>query len=186
MATSTGTDTPMRVVVAPDKFKGSLTAVEAARAIARGVTAACPDAEIEMVPMADGGEGTVLALVTATGGTFHDASVSGPLGEPVRARFGMLGDGRTAVVEMAAASGLVLVPRDRRDPLRASTRGTGELILAAIGAGARRVIVGIGGSATNDGGAGLAPAFGLGRPGPRGRQNEPGGGPLRPPHRVDP
>src|SRR4051795_7029059 len=110
----------MKVVVAPDKFKGSLTAPEAARAMARGVAASAPDAEIDLAPMADGGEGTVEALVAATSGTFHEAGVNGPLGEPVRARFGMLGDGRTAVIEMAAASGLVLVPHARRDPLRAT------------------------------------------------------------------
>src|SRR5262245_45837689 len=121
----------MRVVVAPDKLKGSLTAPAAAEAIARGVRAAIPDAEIDLAPMADGGEGIVDALVAATLGTFHDAVVSGPLGEPVRARFGLLGDGRTAVIEMAAASGLVLVPKAQRDPLRASTRGTGELLRAA-------------------------------------------------------
>src|SRR4051812_19882908 len=133
----------MRVVVAPDKFKGSLTAPEAARAIARGVTSVAPRAEIDLAPMADGGEGTVEALVLATGGTTREAVVTGPLGEPIRASFGMLGDGRTAVVEMAAASGLVLVlvPRDRRDPWRTTTRGTGELLLAAVDAGARRVIL---------------------------------------------
>src|SRR3954447_12712655 len=118
----------MKVVVAPDKFKGSLSAPEAARAIARGVESVVPRAEIDLAPMADGGEGTVEALVAATDGTFRETVVTGPLGEPVRARFGMLGDGRTAVIEMAAASGLVLVPRERRDPLRATTRGTGELL----------------------------------------------------------
>src|SRR5262245_24085781 len=112
----------MRVVVAPDKFKGSLSAPDVASAIARGVRRVAPDVDIDAVPMADGGEGTVEALVAATGGTFREAEVSGPLGEPLRARFGMLGDGRTAVLEMAAASGLVLVPPDRRDPRRASTR----------------------------------------------------------------
>src|SRR6476646_5645533 len=124
----------MKVVIAPDKLKGSLSAPEAARAMARGVAAAAPGAVLDLAPMADGGEGTVEALVAATSGTFHEAGVSGPLGEPVRARFGMLGDRRTAVVEMAAASGLVLVPREERDPWRASTRGTGKLILAAIDA----------------------------------------------------
>ena len=168
----------MRVVVAPDKFKGSLSAPEAARAMARGVAAVVPRAEIDLAPMADGGEGTVEALVAATSGTSREAVVAGPLGEPVRARFGMLGDGHTAVLEMAAASGLALVPRDRRDPSRTSTRGTGELLLAAVEAGARRVVVGIGGSATNDGGAGLGQALGYRLLDAEGREIGPGGGAL--------
>jgi glycerate kinase len=175
----------MRVVVAPDKFKGSLTALEAARALARGVAAAAPSAEIDQAPMADGGEGTVEALVAATRGTFHLATVTGPLGTPVPARFGMLGDGRTAVIEMAAASGLELVPRDRRDPARTTTRGTGELLLAAIAAGARRVIVGIGGSATNDGGAGLGQALGFRLLDRHGAEIGPGGGALRDLARIE-
>src|SRR5690349_8352813 len=106
----------MRVVVAPDKFRGSLSAADAARALARGVRAADPSAVVDEVPMADGGEGTVEALVAARRGTSREAEVTGPLGEPVRARFGLLGDGTTAVLEMASASGLALVPTDRRDP----------------------------------------------------------------------
>jgi glycerate kinase len=175
----------MRVVVAPDKLKGSLTAPAAAEAIARGVRAAIPEAEIDLAPMADGGEGIVDALVAATLGTFHDAVVSGPLGEPVRARFGLLGDGRTAVIEMAAASGLVLVPKAQRDPLRASTRGTGELLRAAIERGARRIILGIGGSATNDGGAGLGQALGFRLLDERGNAIGPGGGSLSNLARID-
>ena len=128
----------MRLIVAPDKFKGSLTATEAALAITRGASAAAPEAEVEAVPMADGGEGTVEALVNATSGRVLKASVTGPLGETVEAPFGLLGDAQTAVVEMAAASGLVLVPKGLRDPSRTTTRGTGELLLAAIDAGARR------------------------------------------------
>jgi glycerate kinase len=176
----------MRVVVAPDKFKGSLPALEAARAIERGVAAALPGARVEVIPVADGGEGTVEALVAATGGSYREAEVSGPLGEPVRARFGLLGDGRTAVLEMAAASGLVLVPPEARDPSRTSSRGTGELLLAAIAAGARRVILGIGGSATNDGGAGLAQALGYRLLDSDGRELGPGGGPLDQLARIDP
>jgi glycerate kinase len=176
----------MRVVVAPDKFKGSMTALQAAEAMARGVTAALPTASIEKVPMADGGEGTVDALVAATGGSYCEARVTGPLGEPVLARFGVMGDGSTAVIEMAAASGLVLVPPVRRNPLIASTRGTGELLLAAIAAGARRVIVGIGGSATNDGGAGLGQALGFRLLDEQGRDLEPGGGSLGRLARIDP
>lgn len=176
----------MKVIAAPDKFKGSLSAIEAARAIARGVRAACPEAEIDQAPMADGGEGTVEALVSATGGRSREVEVSGPLGEPVRAQFGLLGDGRTAVLEMASASGLVLLSDDRRDPFRTSTRGTGELLLAAIEAGARKVILGIGGSATNDGGAGLAQALGYRLLDADGQELEPGGGPLERLDRIDP
>ena len=151
----------MKVIVAPDKFKGSLSAPEASRAIARGVAKAEPTATIDLVPMADGGEGTVEALVEATGGSYREASVSGPLGTRVNARYGRLGDGRTAVLEMASASGLVLLRPEDRDPWRASTYGTGELILHAVEGGADRLIVGIGGSASNDGGAGLAQALGF-------------------------
>jgi glycerate 2-kinase len=151
----------MRVVIAPDKFKGSLTALQAAAAMARGVSHAVPGAMIDQVPMADGGEGTTQALVAATGGSIREAQVTGPLGERVVACFGLLGDGQTAVIEMAAASGLVLVPAEKRNPLITTTRGTGELLLAAIAVGARRVVVGIGGSATNDGGAGFGQALGF-------------------------
>ena len=168
----------MRVVIAPDKFKGSLTALEAAEAMARGLSRVDPSAEIDRVPMADGGEGTVVALVAATGGSYRTVTVTGPLGDPVVASFGLLGDGRTAVLEMASASGLWLVPPALRDPLRATTRGTGQLLLAALKAGARRVIVGIGGSATNDGGAGLGQALGFRLLDTHGRELEPGGGEL--------
>jgi glycerate kinase len=168
----------MRVVIAPDKFKGSLTASNAAQAMARGVRSVLSSVEIDEVPMADGGEGIVEALVTATGGTFHTIEATGPLGKPVQATFGTLGDGRTAVVEMATASGLVLVPDDQRDPLSTTTRGTGELLLAAVAKGARRLIVGIGGSATNDGGAGLAQALGFRLLDADGQEIETGGGPL--------
>ena len=168
----------MRVVIAPDKFKGSLTALEAAEAMARGLSRVDPSAEIDRVPMADGGEGTVAALVAATGGSYRTVTITGPLGDPVVASFGLLGDGRTAVLEMASASGLWLVPPALRDPLRATTRGTGQLLLAALEAGARRVIVGIGGSATNDGGAGLGQALGFRLLDTHGRELEPGGGEL--------
>jgi glycerate 2-kinase len=168
----------MKVIVAPDKFKGSLSAPDAARAIARGVGRAMPGAELDLVPMADGGEGTVEALVKATGGEYRHKIASGPLGEPVLARFGRLGDGRTAVIEMAEASGLVLVPRRRRNVMRASTFGTGELLLSAAESGADRLIVGIGGSATNDGGAGMAQALGFRLLDAEGDDLKPGGGPL--------
>ena len=175
----------MRVVIAPDKFKGSLSAADAAAAMARGVTRACPGASIDQVPMADGGEGTVDALVAATAGTAREAVVTGPLGTPVRAKFGLSGDGRTAVIEMAAASGLVLVPKEKRNPLITTTRGTGELMLAAIAAGAKHLIVGIGGSATNDGGAGLGQALGFRLLDADGRELKPGGGDLERLSRID-
>ncbi len=168
----------MRVVIAPDKFKGSLTALEAAEAMARGLSRVDPCSKIDRVPMADGGEGTVAALVAATGGSYRTVTVTGPLGEPVVASFGLLGDGRTAALEMASASGLWLVPPALRDPLRATTRGTGQLLLAALEAGARRVIVGIGGSATNDGGAGLGQVLGFRLLDTQGRELGPGGGEL--------
>lgn len=150
----------MRIVIAPQSLKGSLTASQAGEAIARGVRAALPDAEIIVVPVADGGEGTVEALVDATGGAMFEQVVTGPLGEPVAASFGMLGDGQTAAIEMASCAGLPLVPPALRDPRITTTCGVGELILAALDRGSRRFIIGIGGSATNDGGAGMAQALG--------------------------
>src|SRR5437588_2426381 len=151
----------MRIIIAPQSLKGSLTAAEAGQAIAQGVEAVYPEAEIDVVPVADGGEGTVQALVDATGGMIVEQTVTGPLGEPVVAFFGLLGDGDTAAIEMAAAAGLPLVPSERRDPRITTTFGVGELILAALEYGCRRFIIGIGGSATNDGGAGMAQALGV-------------------------
>lgn len=151
----------MRVIVAPDSFKGSLTAEEAALCIEEGIHRACPTIEVVKVPMADGGEGTVRALVAATAGELYQTWVKGPLGEMVLAEWGVLGDGSsTAVIEMASASGLTLVPLHKRDPYHTTTVGTGQLILAALDAGCRRMIIGIGGSATNDGGVGMAQALG--------------------------
>lgn len=149
----------MRVVVAPDSFKECLGARAVAEAIAAGWRQARPDDTIDCVPIADGGEGTVDAILTATGGQRACARVTGPLGEAVDAEYGLLEDG-TAVIEMAAASGLALVPAARRDPMRATTRGTGELIQHALAGGAARIVLGIGGSATNDAGAGMLQALG--------------------------
>lgn len=153
----------MRILIAPDKFRGTLTAAQAAQAFAAGWRRGRPDDELELVPMADGGEGTMDALVDALGGHVVSATVSGPLGDAVDAAFGLAStpEGMLGVVEMARASGLALLDDTRRDPLRTSTRGTGELIALAIEAGAGRLIVCIGGSATNDGGAGLAAALGV-------------------------
>ena len=175
----------MKIVIAPDSYKGSLTAAEVAEAMAAGVRRVWPDAEVALVPMADGGEGTVQALVDATGGRLITATVRGPLGDPVEATFGMMGDGETAVIEMAQASGLPLVPRDRRNPLVTTTYGTGELILRALDEGARRLIIGIGGSATNDSGAGMAQALGARLLDAEGRELEPGGAALARLERID-
>ncbi len=151
----------MKIVVAPDSFKGCLSAPEVCTALAEGIAAADSQIEVISVPLADGGEGTVDALVQATGGKFISVEVEGPLGDSLTAVFGILGDGETAVIEMAAASGLPLVPEEQRDPLRTTTYGTGQLIKAALDQGCQQLIVGIGGSATNDGGAGMAQALGV-------------------------
>ena len=175
----------MRILIAPQEFKGTLTARAAAEAIARGLRAALPDAELDLLPMADGGPGTLDALVAATNGRIVEADVRGPLGAPIRARWGALGDGKTAVVEMAEASGLVLLPEAERDPRRAATFGTGELLRAALDAGHRRIIVGLGGSATNDGGAGLARALGARLLDGQGAELPPGGAALARLARID-
>lgn len=175
----------MKIVVAPQSFKGNLTALEVAQAIERGIRRVAPQAEVVLVPMADGGEGTVQALIDATGGKLMTRRVTGPLGEPVQAAWGILGDGATAVIEMAAASGLPLVPPDKRNPLITTTYGTGELVLAALEAGCRKLIVGIGGSATNDGGAGMAQALGARLLDARGDELQRGGAALAELARID-
>jgi glycerate 2-kinase len=144
-----------RVLVAPDSFKGTFTAVEVADAIARGLERA--GVKADRCPVADGGEGTLDALLVALGGRVERATVRGPLGDPVEACFAVLGDGRRALLEMASASGLALV--SELDPWNASTYGTGQLIRAAVQAGAREVLVGVGGSATVDGGRGALEAI---------------------------
>ena len=148
----------MRIIIAPDKFKGSLSAVDAAEAIGRGVTRARPDADVVLLPVADGGEGTVAAAVAA-GYTRHVVTVDGPTGEPVEATFAVRGE--AAVIEMAEASGLRILPGHRPAPRSATTYGTGQLVIAALDAGARHIVLGIGGSASTDGGAGLAQALGV-------------------------
>ncbi len=152
----------MKILLAPDSFKGSLSAAEAAKAMAAGIRRAAPQTLCVRLPLADGGEGTLDALVTATGGRRVSVTVTGPLGNPVEAAFGLLGPtGEAAVVEMALAAGLLLVPLERRDPRLTTTYGVGELIQRAASSGARRLIVGLGGSATNDGGAGALQALGV-------------------------
>ena len=150
----------MKIIVAPNSFKGSLSATQAAKAIARGVREVYPDAEVVEIPVADGGEGTVEALVSAHRGTYEWVNVEGPLGDPVLASYGLIDGGKTAVVELASASGYVLVSPALRDPRKTSTYGFGQLLEAARKAGAKSVIAGIGSSATNDGGAGMAMALG--------------------------
>ena len=150
----------MKIVIAPDSFKGSLTAAEAAEAIETGFRAVYPDAEYVKVPMADGGEGTVQSLVDATSGTIITQLVSGPMGDIVAGFFGILGDRQTAVIEMAAASGIHWVRPKERDVFLASSFGTGQLINAALNRGCDKLIVGLGGSATNDGGIGMMKALG--------------------------
>ena len=175
----------MRVLVCPDKFKGSLTATQAAEAIARGFSEGWPEAECVLCPLADGGEGTLEVLVRATGGRLVEMEVTGPLGEKRKAPLGICGDGRTAVVEMAAASGLELIPPERRDPRWTTTAGTGDLIRCALELGASRIIVGIGGSGTNDGGTGMAASLGARFLDREGRELPPGGGHLHRLERID-
>lgn len=151
----------MKVVIAPDSFKGSLSAPQLCAHIRKGVLRACPTARVVEVPLADGGEGTMTNLVHATRGTITEVVVSGPLGKPTQAAYGVLGDGQTVVVEMAQASGLPLLKKHEKNPLLATSYGTGELIRHALDAGYRRFIIGLGGSATNDGGVGMLRALGM-------------------------
>ncbi len=177
----------MRIIVAPQEFKGSLTAIEAARAIATGLRAALPDAEIVEVPMSDGGPGLVDAMLAARGGERIETPVHDPLMREIRASWAQLAgdDPRTAAIEMAAASGLVLLTPSERDPLLATTYGTGELIGAALERGCERIIVGVGGSATVDGGAGAMQAFGVRLLDAAGHDLPPGGAALARLHRID-
>ena len=150
----------MNILIAIDAFKGSLTSLEAGNACAAGIRRVIPDAEITVRPLADGGEGTTEALVTGLNGSYRSVTVSDPLGRPITARYGILPD-KTAVIEMAAASGLPLLKPSERNPMRTTTYGFGEMIRDAIGQGCRKFILGIGGSATNEGGAGCLQALGF-------------------------
>jgi len=163
-----------RIIVAPDSFKESLDAAAVAKHIALGLKRVFPGAEIIETPLSDGGEGLVKTLVAATGGRVVFEDVTGPLGERVNAAYGVLGNGETAVIEMAAASGLALVPAIHRNPMKTTTYGTGQLMVSALNSGCRRLIVGIGGSATSDGGAGMAQALGVGLLDAEGRDIVPG------------
>ncbi|MCY4366891.1 MAG: glycerate kinase [Chloroflexi bacterium] len=164
----------MKIVIAPQSFKGSVMALTAAEAIERGVRRASPEAETVLVPVADGGDGTLEVLVNSTGGKIFRSIVTGPLGHAVEALWGVMGDGSTAVIEMARASGLAMVPHRRRNPRTTTTFGTGEIIREALERGYERIVVGMGGSATNDAGMGMATALGArflddqGKPLPKG------------------
>ncbi|MER6709698.1 MULTISPECIES: glycerate kinase [unclassified Streptomyces] len=175
-----------RVVVAPSGFKESLSAEAAADAIAAGVRRVLPDAELDLVPLVDGGEGTALTLAAATGGRIVTVPATGPVGETIAAHFALLGDGDTAVVEMAAVAGLSLVPGDLRDPGATTTYGVGELLRAALDSGVRRILVGCGDSGTSDGGAGALQALGARLLDDNGRELPHGGRALARLHRIDP
>ncbi|HEX6506430.1 MAG TPA: glycerate kinase [Chloroflexota bacterium] len=169
----------MNIVIAPQAFKGSMDATEVAHAIARGVRQVFPNSRLAILPVADGGEGTVRALVQASRGRTVTTRVMGPLERPVNATWGIMGDEETGVIEMSAASGLPLIRRNERNPMRTTTYGTGELIRHALDFGLRQLIIGIGGSATNDGGAGMAMALGVRFLDAEGHPLPLGGGALR-------
>lgn len=172
----------MNVLIASDSFKGCCTSYEAAAAFKRGILRVFPHASVDIIPIADGGEGTVSAVISSCGGFLKQVSVKGPLGEEVTAAFGLLSE-KEAVIEMAAVSGLTLA--GRKDPMRASTYGTGQLIAAALDAGRTDIYIGIGGSATNDGGAGMARALGARFLDANGDPVPQGGGSLHLIHHID-
>ncbi|MBE5961267.1 MAG: glycerate kinase [Lachnospiraceae bacterium] len=173
------------LVLAPDSFKESMTAKEACEAMERGAKKVNPDITCIHVPMADGGEGTMQSLVDATGGTVFTTTVVGPLGKQVEAQYGILGDGKIGILEMASASGIELVPQADRNPLTATTYGTGQLIKACLDKGVKKLLIGIGGSATNDGGAGMVQALGGRLLDKEGNELAYGGGELGKLHSID-
>ncbi|MDU6390062.1 MAG: glycerate kinase, partial [Pantoea sp.] len=175
----------MKIVIAPDSYKESLSASGVATAIEAGFREIFPDATYVKIPVADGGEGTVEAMVAATVGSIVNLRVTGPLGAPVDAFYGLSGDASTAFIEMAAASGLELVPAAQRDPLTTTSFGTGELIKSALDKGVGHIIIGIGGSATNDGGAGMMQALGARLCDAEGQEIGHGGGSLGRLSRID-
>lgn len=174
-----------KVVIAPDSFKESLTALEAADAIEEGFRQIFPDSEYVRVPMADGGEGTLQSLIDATHGEMKQATVTDPMGQSIQAAYGIIGSGKQAVIEMATASGLELVPLDQRDPMKATSWGLGDLIRAVLDDGVSEIIIGIGGSATNDGGAGMVQSLGGKLLDKNGEQIPKGGAGLRELERID-
>lgn len=175
----------IKIVIAPDSFKGSLSAKEAAKAIERGIKRAYPNSETILIPAADGGEGTMEALVSATGGHFVPAIVKGPIGKPVEAKYGVLGDKKTCIIEIANSSGLDLLHKDERNPMIATSYGMGELIKLALDDGYRNFILALGGSATNDGGAGMLQALGMKLLDQSGNEIDLGGGELKRLHRIE-
>ena len=175
----------MKIVIAPDSFKGSLTAMQAAQAMVDGIHDVDPKIETVMLPAADGGEGTMVSLVGATNGTIVSVVVQDPLGRDVKASYGVLGDGETGVIEIAEASGLMLLTDEEKNPFITSTFGTGELIAHALDAGLRKFIIGLGGSATNDGGAGMLQALGMKMLDADGVQLQKGGGSLHKLSKID-
>ena len=175
----------LTIAIAPNAFKGTLTALQAAQCIQRGLKSAIPHLRTVLVPVADGGDGTVLAITQATGGRLLRSRVQNPVGRPVSATWGLTGDRQTAIIEMATASGLVLIKPAERNPLHTCTFGTGQLIRNALEIGARRILIGIGGSATNDGGTGMARALGAHFLDKKGRELPPGGGGLTELERID-
>ncbi len=175
----------MKIVIAPQEFKESLRGIEIARAMREGVIRVWPDAETELVPVADGGDGTLQSLVDASDGEIMSATVDDPLGRPIDAIWGALGDGQTAVIEMARSSGLAILTPEERNPLITTTYGVGELMLQALDTGYRHLIIGIGGSATNDGGAGMAQALGARLLDADGNELARGGGALADLDRID-
>ena len=151
----------MRVVVAIDSFKGSITTFQAGEAIAEGIRRVYESAQVDVCPLADGGEGTVEAIVAADGGNIHEVPVHNPVGEMIQGHYGIIPDTQTAIIEIAAAAGITLIDEKSRNPLNTTTFGVGELILDAVSKGCRKFIIGIGGSATNDGGVGMLQALGF-------------------------
>ncbi len=175
----------MKVVIAIDSFKGSLSSLQAGNAAAEGIHKVFPDAQTVVRPIADGGEGTVEALVHTMQGQLQTVEVTGPLGTPVQAAYGLIEKTGTAVIEMSAAAGITLVPDEQKNPLYTTTFGVGELIIDAINKGCRKFIIGIGGSATNDGGAGMLQALGFGLLDEEGRQVPLGAGGLAKLAKID-
>lgn len=169
----------MKIVIAPDSFKDCLTSPDVAKFIEMGIRNVFPDASIKLVPLADGGEGTVVTLVTATNGKIFHKKVHDPLMREITAHFGVLGDGETAVIEMASASGIELLEKNERNPWKTTSYGTGELIKHALNKSCRKIIIGIGGSATNDAGTGMLQALGIQFLDANKREIEPGGGALK-------
>lgn len=178
----------LKILIAPDSFKGSLSSQQVAEAMAEGVIRACPHAQVVKKPLADGGEGTVNCIVDASGGHYVEAEVMDPLMRPIRVRFGLIDDDRgrkTAVIETATASGLPLLQEEERNPWLTTSYGTGQLIIHALDQGCRRMILGLGGSATSDGGAGILQAFGIRLLDGQGNDLPPGGGALAQLERID-